>query len=419
MDARTTMILAKGKTITADAEKCIYNDKTGKWEVLFKNGKIFYYSGKNIVYLKNPTHLETKNYQVRKNGKLFGHVQDIFSFQAEDEEYWHVIFSSGVERDYRCQDLQIEKSVFESKQARDVFDYLKETAELTSVRTESNTAVLTKQYEKIDFLSNETAAASYLDPSGYQAETGLQADAPIFPFGCNESQFKAVTNALSNRVSVIEGPPGTGKTQTILNIIANLIMQGKTVQVVSNNNSAIENVQEKLAGAKYQMGFFVALLGKEQRKETFLEQQTGKYPDLSAWRKPEYQTQEFFEKVRGTSLTLQEVFHNKNRLAELYQEKSALQLEREHYDAFQRKCSAQKKLFPKSLSSEKILYFWQEYLDFQENEKRAGFFYWLKCRFSYGIDMRMVSICGNCCAKIRHRCWITYMNCTTRKNQMS
>ena len=388
MDARTTMILAKGKTITADAEKCIYNDKTGKWEVLFKNGKIFYYSGKNIVYLKNPTHLETKNYQVRKNGKLFGHVQDIFSFQAEDEEYWHVIFSSGVERDYRCQDLQIEKSVFESKQARDVFDYLKETAELTSVRTESNTAVLTKQYEKIDFLSNETAAASYLDPSGYQAETGLQADAPIFPFGCNESQFKAVTNALSNRVSVIEGPPGTGKTQTILNIIANLIMQGKTVQVVSNNNSAIENVQEKLAGAKYQMGFFVALLGKEQRKETFLEQQTGKYPDLSAWRKPEYQTQEFFEKVRGTSLTLQEVFHNKNRLAELYQEKSALQLEREHYDAFQRKCSAQKKLFPKSLSSEKILYFWQEYLDFQENEKRAGFFYWLKCRFSYGIDMR-------------------------------
>ena len=177
---------------------------------------------------------------VRKNGKLFGHVQDIFSFQAEDEEYWHVIFSSGVERDYRCQDLQIEKSVFESKQARDVFDYLKETAELTSVRTESNTAVLTKQYEKIDFLSNETAAASYLDPSGYQAETGLQADAPIFPFGCNESQFKAVTNALSNRVSVIEGPPGTGKTQTILNIIANLIMQGKTVQVVSNNNSAMK-----------------------------------------------------------------------------------------------------------------------------------------------------------------------------------
>lgn len=388
MDARTTMILAKGKTITADAEKCIYNDETGKWEVLFKNGKTFYYSGKNIVYLKNPTHLESKNYQVRKNGKFFGHVQDIFSFQAEDEEYWHVIFSSGVERDYRCQDLQIEKSVFESKQARDVFDYLKETAELTSVRTENNTAVLTKQYEKIDFLSNETAAASYLDPSGYQAETGLQADAPIFPFGCNESQFKAVTNALSNRVSVIEGPPGTGKTQTILNIIANLIMQGKTVQVVSNNNSAIENVQEKLAGAKYQMGFFVALLGKEQRKETFLEQQTGKYPDLSAWRAPEYQTQEFYEKVRGTSLTLQEVFRDKNRLAELYQEKSALQLEREHYDAFQWECSAQKKLFPKSLSSEKILYFWQEYLDFRENEKRAGFFYWLKCRFSYGIDMR-------------------------------
>lgn len=44
-----------------------------------------------------------------------------------------------------------------------------------------------------------------------------------------------------SNISVIEGPPGTGKTQSILNIIANLaIMQGKTVAVVSGNNAAIE-----------------------------------------------------------------------------------------------------------------------------------------------------------------------------------
>lgn len=60
---------------------------------------------------------------------------------------------------------------------------------------------------------------------------------------------------MENQISVIQGPPGTGKTQTILNIIANILMQGKTVQIVSNNNSATENVYEKLSSSKYNLGF--------------------------------------------------------------------------------------------------------------------------------------------------------------------
>ena len=53
---------------------------------------------------------------------------------------------------------------------------------------------------------------------------------------------------------MIQGPPGTGKTQTILNIIANILVQGKTVMVVSNNNSATANVLEKLQ--KYGLDLF-------------------------------------------------------------------------------------------------------------------------------------------------------------------
>lgn len=62
----------------------------------------------------------------------------------------------------------------------------------------------------------------------------------------NSSQKTAIENALSKRMSIIEGPPGTGKTTTILNILANLIYQNKKVVVVSKNNSAIENVVEEL-----------------------------------------------------------------------------------------------------------------------------------------------------------------------------
>lgn len=89
----------------------------------------------------------------------------------------------------------------------------------------------------------------------------------IFPFGSNLSQIKAVENAFASQVSVIQGPPGTGKTQTILNIIANILIREMTVAVVSNNNSATKNVQEKLA--KDGLGWLVAELGSTANRLAF------------------------------------------------------------------------------------------------------------------------------------------------------
>lgn len=88
---------------------------------------------------------------------------------------------------------------------------------------------------------------------------------------------------MENQISVIQGPPGTGKTQTILNIIANILMQGKSLQIVSNNNSATENVYEKLSSSKYNLGFVVATLGNSENKKKFIENQNTEYPDFSTW----------------------------------------------------------------------------------------------------------------------------------------
>lgn len=387
MDARTTMIIAKGKFVTTDVADCIYHKENHKWEIVFKSGRSFFYNQQNVLCLKNPRNLDPQKYQVCRKGKILDNIETILSFSAENEEYWHLVFSTGYEHDYSCRELQVERSIFENSRAKKVFDYLKEAADVISVRAEDQTAILTKQYEKIDFLSRESAAAVYLDPSEYEEGTNLRSEAPIFPFGCNESQFMAVTNALSNRISVIEGPPGTGKTQTILNIIANLVLQGKTVQVVSNNNSAIENVQEKLSSTKYQMDFFVALLGKDQRKEEFLQKQTGRYPELEKWKDPDYQTPESFENVRNMSLKLQGIFRDKNRLAELYQERSEVQLEAEHYDVLRPDCPSGWAKSSKKLTSIQVLRFLQEYMDLQEHGNRVGLFRWLKCRVWYGINV--------------------------------
>lgn len=92
----------------------------------------------------------------------------------------------------------------------------------------------------------------------------------IFPFGVNESQFKAVYMCLENQYSIIQGPPGTGKTQTILNIIANLVSNEKTVCVISSNNSAVDNIYEKLES--FELGNVMANIGSKEKTKNFFSE---------------------------------------------------------------------------------------------------------------------------------------------------
>ena len=61
----------------------------------------------------------------------------------------------------------------------------------------------------------------------------------------DETQRKAVQHAMNDRLSVVTGPPGTGKTQVILNILANALIKGKKVLVASKNNKAVDNVKDR------------------------------------------------------------------------------------------------------------------------------------------------------------------------------
>lgn len=61
----------------------------------------------------------------------------------------------------------------------------------------------------------------------------------------DESQRHAIQKALNSKVSVITGPPGTGKTQMIVNLLANAVYQGKSVLVASKNNKAVDNIKDR------------------------------------------------------------------------------------------------------------------------------------------------------------------------------
>ncbi|MBB5490835.1 DUF4011 domain-containing protein [Nocardiopsis metallicus] len=61
-------------------------------------------------------------------------------------------------------------------------------------------------------------------------------------------QRRAVAAALDGRSFVLDGPPGTGKSQTIANLVAALIGAGRTVLFVSEKAAALEVVQSRLVG---------------------------------------------------------------------------------------------------------------------------------------------------------------------------
>ncbi|PVV03024.1 hypothetical protein BB560_002506 [Smittium megazygosporum] len=67
----------------------------------------------------------------------------------------------------------------------------------------------------------------------------------------NGSQKEAVLLALSAReIALIHGPPGTGKTSTLIEIIAQFVEMGKKVLVCGPSNISVDNIAEKLSKIK-------------------------------------------------------------------------------------------------------------------------------------------------------------------------
>lgn len=67
----------------------------------------------------------------------------------------------------------------------------------------------------------------------------------FFPFQYDKYQLK-VLGIIDNKASIIEGPPGTGKSQTIANILCHLAATGKKVLFVSQKDQAVRGVKDKL-----------------------------------------------------------------------------------------------------------------------------------------------------------------------------
>lgn len=401
MDETRNLILIKGENKTWQIKHCCYDPQEQRYHVTFTNGRTYPYSYSSVQWLQDPEVLNPELYHIAKDGKTFYGVQSIYVFKDFDE-WWHLVFDNGSGRTFRKGELHIERSCLDSKHALNKLSYLRDISAINELKNDDGEVLLKKQYEKLTFVGEGSALACYLHPESNPIQT-FSPGSLIFPFGGNTSQFKAVTNALSSQMSVIQGPPGTGKTQTILNIIANLLVREKTIQVVSNNNPAIQNILEKLSSPKYDLGFLIATLGKRENKEAFIHGQTGAYPDMTAWQKTPLELLTLKERVEKLSREVADCFGKQERLAVAKQEVDALKVEAQYFNQYCEDSGLQRpvKAPRKGLKSETILHILQDCENRSEQNLPLSFWHKLKSSVFYGVyewkfqknDISMILTC--------------------------
>ncbi|MDF2255530.1 caspase, EACC1-associated type [Streptantibioticus ferralitis] len=90
----------------------------------------------------------------------------------------------------------------------------------------------------------ETALGAFARPfeRDEQAERAVQVVAPL---ELNDGQETVIRAAMTRRLTVATGPPGTGKSQLIVNAVATARAAGQSVLVASTNNKAVDEVWER------------------------------------------------------------------------------------------------------------------------------------------------------------------------------
>lgn len=284
MDSQQYMVIdlerlgSKRMFITEEISYINRNDQ-GLWTVRFKSSpKVFNYNKGRLLYLSKPERIDIVEKGLYIQNKHITNVAELLRFTDGHHTFYRVTYTNGSFENLDGGEVYVTRTPID-KIGSSLWDYLRKLADETGLMADDETNLLSKQYELVDVKRDNVPLAQFLGDKT-ELRTYRLPKQVYYAFGCNTSQKEAVEAALTHQVSVIQGPPGTGKTQTILNIIANLLIAGKTVLVVSNNNSAVNNVAEKLEHEG--LGFIVAKLGSVQKKEEFVADQQP-LPDMSSW----------------------------------------------------------------------------------------------------------------------------------------
>lgn len=321
-------------------------------------------------------YVETLDSSILTGAGYHGDVTCIKKYTDGQVNKYQLFFEAGSPMFIDESELNVDSS-FETVDSYKIFHYLEELATINGIKAEDGSTIVAPYQKVTSFSDKTTLLPTFLSPKSNSLRQHSTVNQMIFPFNCNSSQLKAVKHALENPLTIIQGPPGTGKTQTILNILANLVLQGKTALVVSNNNSAILNIQEKMAEPNYQLDFLIAPLGSSKNKAAFIDQQSTTYPDYLS----EVKGQEDTENQPSLD-GLQKLFQNREQLARLREEEAAVQIEYQHFQDYLNDHQFEEVPL-KPISSQKLMDLKWDCEQVYEEQKKLGLFFKIKSFFKY------------------------------------
>ena len=314
------MIILDDKIVTSKIDSINYDNRNRVYFIKYKNNyKHYPYQYYRVKIIDSFNKVDLKKYSFYLNGILLKNIVDVYEHKSLFKSYYQVIYNNCYEEYDNNQLKKVPNNT-------SIIEYMKKISSIISLSTITGKKLLSEQMEKVIVDNLDSALANYIKVNE-EITRKKEEECLIFPFGCNSSQYEAVKNAIQNRVSVIEGPPGTGKTQTILNIIANIIVRNMNTQVVSNNNAAIENIEEKLK--KYNLDFIVALLGKSENKSIFIENQKNEIPSFKEYENIDIR--DITDRIIRNNDIVRRIYDSKQTIAKSIQMKDELSLEYKYY----------------------------------------------------------------------------------------
>ena len=348
----------------------------GGWLVRFNTSpRVFQYNKARLLYLKDPKPINVVHRGLYVRNKRISDIAELLCFAYSTYNFYRVTHTNGYVECLDGREVYITRTPIDLT-GGSTWDYLKKLAAETGLCASDGTNILAKSYRLVDVKRDNVPLAQYLGDKRKLATRSMPRQV-YYPFGCNASQKAAVEAALCHQVSIVQGPPGTGKTQTILNIIANLLLAGKTILVVSNNNSAVENIAEKLQ--REGLGFLVAQLGNSENKEAFIQQQQPYYPDMEGWALEDASAA---KKVAMEALRkVSQGFEDQTKQAQLRAELNALQTERQYNDLLN-EAIGQDVSWLKDKSPAGLMALLTRFQQLAERSERPSFWFRLKSAFT-------------------------------------
>ena len=337
--------------------------------IIFKDEIKIHAKLENLIVMQLKEHKDICNFKIKYHGNLKTDIEKIDVYVNDSIKKYKVFCKNGY--NFVCNPKDIEFFEF-SESNKNLIDYWKSCACESSIDTVRNMLYL--QYEQLN-VEPDSVLYSYISKENSENSTDYDI---ICPFSFNISQLKAIKSALNNKISIIKGPPGTGKTSTILNIICNLIIQGKSIAVISSNNTAIENIEKKLADSGYRL--YLASLGNGERKAKFFK---------SNYKGFELSKSDDNIIIPSKKLSvLSKLFESNNKLKTLNEEIEKIKLEQQYYQKFNYENLINVDKY-KFYDSKDLIEYITKYQD-DTKERKFTFFLWLKLILKYGFKKSLI-----------------------------